>query len=85
MLGELRAMAELAKAKQWQTLTGVFRKAPEHRLYFEDFGPGRFVAFGSELLGYLRSFIGYGNFGQHSANKDAFFERMIANYSEDAI
>lgn len=79
LLGEARAMVELARARRWKDVGRIFRTTRGHRLYVEDFGPGRFRAFRSELRTYLRSFAKYGNFDQHSSEKDGYFDRLVAS------
>lgn len=76
-LGEVRAAWELACAREWTAAAGLFVKTPGHKLYVEDFGIGRFAAFGSELLGYLRTLWTYGNFGQQSRERDVFFDQLM--------
>lgn len=82
LLGEVRAAVELARARRWRELARVFRTTPGHRLYVEDFGPGRFRAFASEVRGYVRSLAKYGNFGQQSSEKDGYFDRLMTSAME---
>lgn len=84
LLGEIRAAAELARARRWAEFGRVFRATPGHRLYVEDFGPGRFRAFASELRAYLRSFAKYGNFGQQSSDKDSYFDRLMTRFAAES-
>lgn len=79
LLGEIRAAVELARARRGRDLARVLRTTPGHRLYVEDFGPGRFRAFASEVRGYVRSLAKYGNFGQQSSDKDGYFDRLMTN------
>jgi hypothetical protein len=83
MLGELRALTELAVAGKWKEAANVFRTTPGHSLLVEDFGFGRFGAFAGQLLGYLRALSAYGNFGQHSSERDAFFDRVMTDHEEE--
>ncbi|MBA3772577.1 MAG: ATP-grasp domain-containing protein [Ramlibacter sp.] len=77
LLGELRVAYELLSHGQFQRLLGMLRVAPRHRLYVEDFGSRRYLAFFNELREYLRSLRLYGNFGGASCAKKTYFDQLM--------
>lgn len=76
LLGEARVLFELIRLQRWRDAAKVFRVTPLHAMHWEDFGRGRIGAFFSQVAGYLRSSILYGNFAQHSEARERFFKQL---------
>jgi biotin carboxylase len=80
LLGEVRALLEYARALQWRQVAAMFRRLPKHKLFFEDFGWGRFIIFMNQLYGYFSSYKKYGNFGYQSQSKSNYFDNVMTDY-----